>query len=304
MAISWPDLLRAEATLTASVVAGLALGELVLASGAADRIFRPLLPRLRTWRVPPRAAQALALALGSPRAGAGLLASGYAQGDLSREETVFGALCLAFPGYLRRWITTASLAAGLAGGTGLLYALVLLGRSAVRFLWLLGLLRRHGTPRDEAPVAVLPPSGTERRRRLLRALLVSLPWAWTFFALTYALMPSFEALLLEHLGHTALLPPAGWTVAAAALAHATASLAAAGGALASGELSTAQALLALLLGNAIGTFTRVLRQNVGYWLGIFPRELLRPLLAWHLGTLLPLEGITLLAAAAAVRAGF
>ena len=48
----------------------------------------------------------------------------------------------------------------------------------------------------------------------------------------------------------------------------------------------------------------MLRQNVGYWLGIFPRELLRPLLAWHLGTLLPLEGITLLAAAAAVRAGF
>ena len=303
MAISWPDLLRAEATLTASVVAGLALGELVLASGAADRIFRPLLPRLRTWRVPPRAAQALALALGSPRAGAGLLASGYAQGDLSREETVFGALCLAVPGYLRRWITTASLAAGLAGGTGLLYALVLLGRSAVRFLWLLGLLRRHGTPRDEAPAAVLPPSGTERRRRLLRALLVSLPWAWTFFALTYALMPSFEALLLEHLGHTALLPPAGWTVAAAALAHATASLAAAGGALAAGELSPGQALLALLLGNAIGTVTRVLRQNMGYWLGLFPRELLRPLLVWHLGTLLPLEGVTLLAAAAAVRAG-
>jgi hypothetical protein len=233
---------------------------------------------------------------------------------------VFGTLCLAFPAYLRRWIATAALAISLAGLTGGLYASIILLRSAARFGWLLALLRRRnrrdapegtrdaGPPGRAAPGIVPETRRTgaahrARRRRLLRTLAVSLPWAWGFFALTFALLPTVERFLLERLGGTGWLPPAGWAVTAAGLAQGTAALAAAGGAIAEGSLDVGQALLALLLGNFIGTFTRVLRQNVGYWMGIFPRELMRPLMLWHLGTLIPLSLVTILGAAAVMAAG-
>jgi hypothetical protein len=114
-------------------------------------------------------------------------------------------------------------------------------------------------------------------------------------------MPRAEQFLLERLGGTGWLPASGWTVVAAGLSDGSAALAAAGGAVSGRSLTVAQALLALLLGNLVGTFTRVLRQNVGYWMGIFPRELMRPLLVWHLGTLFPLGLVSVVAVAATIR---
>jgi hypothetical protein len=55
-------------------------------------------------------------------------------------------------------------------------------------------------------------------------------------------------------------------------------LAAAKASLATGTLTTAEAVLALLVGNVLGSFSRTARQNVGYWLGLFPRDLVRSLL--------------------------
>jgi hypothetical protein len=38
-----------------------------------------------------------------------------------------------------------------------------------------------------------------------------------------------------------------------------------------------------------GSVTRTMRQNVGYWVGVFPRELVKNLLRWHLVTTVVLE---------------
>ena len=58
-------------------------------------------------------------------------------------------------------------------------------------------------------------------------------------------------------------------------------------------------MLALLVGNMVGTITRTMRQNVGYWMGIFPREMMPGLVRWHLTTLLSLEICSILLAWAA-----
>lgn len=301
----WTQLLRAELLLTGNVLFGLAAGELILSSGIVDRLFAPLIPRLERRGVHRKAAAAMLVALASSRPAAAMLSSGYADGELTREEATFGALSLAFPAYLRRWVSTVTVAASIAGRAGLIYAAILLARSAARFTWTLWLLRRSapvrdaltppgaanfpGSPGDGKPAVI---SASARRKRLLQMLVHSLPWAWLFFAFTYALMPQLEFLFTHRVAGAAFfsfLPPEGWAVSVSALAHSTAALASAGGALKAGDLGVAHAVLALLVGNMIGTFTRVMRQNVSYWMGIFPREMMPGLVRWHLTTLLSLE---------------
>lgn len=291
----WRGLLRAELLLTFNIVLGLGIGELILSLGLVERVFAPLIPRLARWGIHSKIAAAMMIALGSPRSGAALIAASYADGEISRDEATYGTLSLAFPGYLRRWVGTVTMATGIAGRAGLIYALVLISRSALRFAWVLGMLIRRGDRwvGGTAPkVSATLPSAGKRRRRLLKSMLRSLPWAWGFFALTYALIPFVERIFTEHVarwGWHAFLPPQGWAVAVSSLAHSTAALSSARGAIASADLGVGQAVLALLVGNMVGTITRVMRQNVGYWMGIFPRELVSNLVRWHLATMFTLE---------------
>lgn len=308
--ISSPDflglLLKAELVLTFNIVVGLLTGELILSLGIVDKLFAPIVPKLAKWGINRNIAGALLIAVGSPRSAAALISAGYADGEISREEATYGTLSLAFPGYLRRWVGTATIATSIASRAGLIYALVMITRSAVRFAWVLGLLRKHSrnnpvadSLRDSSDSGIPASKPSARRKRLLKTLIRSLPWAWGFFALTYALMPYIEQLFTDHIarwGLYAFLPPQGWAVAVSALAHVTAALSSAGGALAAGNLNVAQAVLALLVGNMVGTITRTMRQNVGYWMGIFPRELVPSLVRWHLVTLFTLESISILAA--------
>jgi hypothetical protein len=301
----WSALLRAEFFLTVNIMFGLLTGEVILSLGIVDKIFTPVVPLLARWGIHRTIAGAMLVALGSSRSGAALISAAYADGEISRDEATYGTLSLAFPGYLRRWVGTAAMAFGIAGLAGLIYSVVLVLRSAVRFVWsvlmLRNTVRRAFSGRSEeleAPQAVegRAPGVKSRRKRLLKIMARSLPWAWLFFALTYAVMPMVERVFTDHVarwGLYAFLPPQGWAVAVSALAHVTAALSSAGGALASGELSVAQAVLALLVGNMVGTITRTMRQNVGYWMGIFPGELIPNLLRWHLATVLSLEALTI-----------
>jgi hypothetical protein len=298
----WKTLLQAELYLTASITVGLLTGEVILSLGIVDRIFAPIAPFLTKLGIHRTIAGAMLVSLGSPRTGAVLVSSGYSNGEISRDEAIYGTISLAFPGYLRRWVGTAAMASGMAGLAGLIYSIALVTRSAVRFAWVVLMLRRSGekgasgTQRASIGVEIPRTDAGARRRRLLKSLARSMPWAWSFFALTYAVMPYVENIFTDHVARWGLygfLPPEGWAVAVSALAHITAALSSAGGALASGELSVAQAVLALLVGNMVGTLTRTMRQNVGYWMGIFPGELVPSLLRWHLATIFSLEAISI-----------
>ncbi len=275
--MNWPGLWRGEALLTASLCFSALLGQAMVRFGLAQRILRPLKGLLERRGLAPELGLAMAVSVGSPKAASAMIAASYRDGVLSRPEALWGTLCLAFPAYLKRWPSSALTAWALAGRPGALFAAVLLLRSALRFLWCLGRIPR-GSGGSLAEM--------ESRRislPLWRTLGRTLPLAWAFFALTYGLVPPLEQGLKTLLGGT-LLPLSGWTVAASGLGSYAASLAAAGGGLASGELSEVQALFALLLGSGLGALSRSLRQNGAHWLGLFPLELARPLLGWQVAS--------------------
>ena len=73
--MDWSGLLRGELRLTFDILAGLAVGMLVLRSGLADKLMKRLLPLLRRAGIGPVLGMALTISLGSAKAGAAFIAS-------------------------------------------------------------------------------------------------------------------------------------------------------------------------------------------------------------------------------------
>ena len=283
-------LLRGELWLTFDILLGLLIGDLVLRWGLADRLMRRMMPWLRRHGIGPLVGLALTLSLGSAKAGAAVLASALSEGRIDRHTALWGTLSLAFPAYLRRWPATLVLSVSMTGLVGGIFALVLILRSLVRFALVVCVLRSRESgelSREEVP---------DRRRMgwgFYRKLGVTLPLAWFFYAVAFALVPYAESAFRRWFMGGSFLPLAGWAVAAASVAHVSAALALTGGSLAAGELSAAQAVFALLLGNGLGIVTRALRQNAGYYFGLFPAGLARSMLFWNVGTVALLTGLSL-----------
>lgn len=293
-------LLRGELWLTFDILLGLLIGDLVLRWGLADRLMRRMMPWLRRHGIGPLVGFALTLSLGSAKAGAAVLASALSEGRIDRHTALWGTLSLAFPAYLRRWPATLVLSVSMTGLVGGIFALVLILRSLVRFALVVCVLRSRESgelPREEVP----------GRRRMgwgfYRKLGVTLPLAWFFYAVAFALVPYAESAFRRWFMGGSFLPLAGWAVAAASVAHVSAALALTGGSLAAGELSAAQAVFALLLGNGLGIVTRALRQNAGYYFGLFPAGLARSMLFWNVGTVALLTGLSLALAAVPLLLG-
>lgn len=293
-------LLRGELWLTFDILLGLLIGDLVLRWGLADRLMRRMMPWLRRHGIGPLVGLALTLSLGSAKAGAAVLASALSEGRIDRHTALWGTLSLAFPAYLRRWPATLVLSVSMTGLVGGIFALVLILRSLVRFALVVCVLRSRESgelPREEVP---------DRRRMgwgFYRKLGVTLPLAWFFYAVAFAMVPYAESAFRRWFMGGSFLPLAGWAVAAASVAHVSAALALTGGSLAAGELSAAQAVFALLLGNGLGIVTRALRQNAGYYFGLFPAGLARSMLFWNVGTVALLTGLSLALAAVPLLLG-
>lgn len=294
--LSWERLLRGELILTLNVVVGLTLGSVVLRSRAGFWLSRFFRPFLNKFGVGPVMGLALGVSVGSSRAGAALLAASLDDGAITEHTAAWGTLMLAFPAYLRRWPSTAILAVSMAGLPGAIFALALLLRSAARFVALAFVLRGKGrgeTCFEDTEAGI---TGV-RDKPLMRKLRATLPLAWVSYAAAFTIVPHAESFLRENLGGYSFLPLAGWTVAAASISHVSAALAIAGGGLAAGSLSNAQAVFALLLGNSLGIVTRALRQNAGYYFGLFPQRLARRMLFMNIATQAPFAAVTLILAA-------
>ncbi|SMG12463.1 hypothetical protein [Dethiosulfovibrio salsuginis] len=282
MTVSFYGFVAGEARLTVSVLTGVFVGWVIVKLRVPQRALGKIGPLVCRCGLHPDLVVALALSLGTSRVATGMIASAYEKGDLDRDETVFGTLLLSFPGYLHRWVGTFGASVGLAGTAGALYALSLLLRSVVRFAFFLHLLVRARKSfsscavqwEKEKPVPPLWPM-----------IKKTLPWGWGAFALVYWVMPIIEPYFYR-LGSS--VPPVLLSVALAGIAHNTAALAAAGAGLSAGALSVGDAVFALLLGNLLGTFSRVIRQNLAFWAGVFPGRILVSLMLWHIGTLVPL----------------
>lgn len=304
MEADWVGLLKGLWTLTLSVAGGLALGKAIIALSLPERLFRVLLPRMKSLGIPPQALFALGVSLGSSRAGVAIVAEAYSEGIMTKQEALFGTLLQSFPGYVRRWTVTFPVAAALAGKAGAIFSLTLLTRSFIRFLFFLAMLRRPGggeRTAGAADPAGMSPSG---RFSLLKTLLRTLPPAWAFYGGAYLATPALQRLIEAWGAGLPLMSPAGWTVAAASFAHVNAALGAAGGSVAVGSLTTAQAVLALLTGNMLAALSRVLRQDLAFWMGLYPGRMVRSLFAWNFGTLMAVMAVSVAAAAVPVILGW
>jgi hypothetical protein len=287
------DLLKGEVSMTVGIVFGLLVGETVLRLRVVEALVKKFLPFMKTIGLGPLLGAALAVSVGSSKAAAALLARGMEEKKISRNGVVWGTVSLSFPAYLRRWPSTLTLCASMAGTGGVVFALTLLLRSLGRFCFVI--FKARGSEHDFTAVEAkklgkITPSFWFRR------LATTLPVAWAFYAAAFLIMPRLEVFLKENLGGS-VLPAVGWGVASAALAGISASLALARGALDAGELSTAQVVFALLLGNGLGYFTRALRQNAGYFFGIFPADISRSIFIWNVATMLPFVAFSLIISA-------
>lgn len=283
MSIDWPTLLRGELLMTCNIAVGLVLGDALMRFGLIDRVMRRFMPILARMGIGPILGSALAVSVGSSKAGAAILASALEEGRITREGALWGTISLSFPAYLRRWPSTCVLCLSMTGRAGAIFAATLLLRSLGRFIVVV--LRTRGTE------ALCHADTHDTRGRGAgwvwhKRLLKTLPVAWIFYAAAFTLMPLLDGYMRAHLGGS-VLPLAGWGVASAALAGISASLALARGALAASDLDVAQTVFALLLGNGLGYFTRALRQNAGYFFGIFPAGLSKSILIWNIATMLP-----------------
>ena len=121
------------------------------------------------------------------------------------------------------------------------------------------------------------------------------PAAWVCYGAAYMLVPMANT-YVKGIFSGGILPLSGWTVAASAVVRVNAALALAGGSMASGELGVSEAVFALLLGSGLGTFTRILRMNAGYYFGFFPVRTARKMLLMNYVTIAPLVLVSILTA--------
>ncbi len=293
--MDWAGLLKGELDLTLSIILGVAFGMVILRTGAADKLMKYLMPLLRRFGIGPTLGMALTVSLGSAKAGAALLAAALDEGRITERTAKWGTLMLSFPAYLHRWPSTLVMAASMAGAAGTIFAIVILIRTAVRFVLLLFIFKGKESGDKAAPTGVPQPSA--RSVKFGIKIFKTLPLAWFFFAVAYMAVPWAEGAMKDWMMGSHYLPLAGLAVAAASIAHVSAALALAGGSLAAGDLNIAQAVFALLLGNSLGIISRTVRSNAGYYFGLFPGRLAKSMIYWNIGTTLPLSLLTIALAA-------
>ena len=272
-------LLRGEILLTIDIIIGLLVAEVIMRLKVSDIIMRRFIPR----SIPAVTGLAIAISAGSSKAGAAVLSSSLSRGEISERSAIWSVLMLPLPSYLRRWPSTFMLAVSMAGVAGGVFAASLLLRSIMRFFFALYMLRREGGENSETHEL----SGARYSVSIWRKMLRTLPTAWLMFGIAYSIVPFADGYFREAFAGTSI-------------GHVSSSLALAGGAIEAGELSVTQGIFALILGSGLGTATRVLRQNAGYYYGLFPKSTATKMLALNLATIIPLIIMNLLFAGLAL----
>ena len=285
-------LIRGEILLTADIFLGLIIAEIIIRLRLPDILMRRIIPR----NIPAVTGLAVAISAGSSKAGAAVLSSAFSRGEISERCAVWSALMLPLPSYLRRWPATFALSVSMAGLAGGIFAVSLIIRSIMRFMFAMFMAGREGCESSSSQHEI---SGKTYGGGMLRKFLRTLPAAWVMFGIAYSVVPYAEGFLRGAFAG-GLLPLSGWTVAAASLGHVRGALALAGGSIEAGTLSVTQGVFALVLGSGLGTVTRVLRQDAGYYFGLFPRSTAVKLLLMNIATILPLIMINLLLAGLAL----
>ena len=282
------NLLTGELKLTLDIILSLAIGEIILRFDIAGYFLKHI------KGINKITALALAVSIGSSKTGAGILAKSLDKKIISEKIVIWSVLMLPLISYLKRWPMTFMLAIGLAGFPGGLFALFLIGRSLARFFLALCFLKKYDEPENFNNI-ITAKTTRINLKSFVKKLARYLPVSWLFFAIAYSIVPyvnKFLEAMLEN--NFMLIPLSGWAVAAASVAHVNSALALTGGAIASGSLNNSQALFSLILGSALGLVTRILRQDAGYYFGLFKFNLALKILLLNFMTVLPFVILSLI----------
>ena len=293
------NILKGEIFLTVDIIAGLVLAEIIIRLRLADIIMKRFIPK----DIPAVTGLAVAVSAGSSKAGAAILSSALEKNEINEKTALWSVLMLPLPAYLRRWPSTFALSVSMAGLAGGIFAASLLVRSVLRFVIALIFLRRENFNCQPVPLNLSPKISHRFALSVAKKLAKTLPLAWLLFAVSYSIVPAADEFLRSLFSGSLkikILPLSGWTVAAASLAHVRAALSLTGGAIESGELGVTQAVFALVLGSGLGTVSRILRQNAGYYYGFFPKKTATIMLAMNFATIIPLIILNLLFAGLAL----
>lgn len=273
--VIWP-LLRLSFFISIGLFAAL----LVEGAGWTNRLALLARPFMRWGHLSDHMGSAFTTSFFSGTSSLAMLSGFHRQGIMGRREVTLAVLLDTFPSYFLHLPTTFFLILPLVGRAGIVYLLVTLGAALLRLCSVL--VYTHFTlPMPHSPPVAsgrkttgwrgLPKMAVKRlSTRLARVLLIVAPVYLIMLLLSD--MGFFEWLRTTlALGVSrGLFPVEGISVVILSLmTEVTSGYAAAGAMLESGTLTLTQTVLALVLGQIIGTPLRALRHQLPYYMGLF-----------------------------------
>jgi hypothetical protein len=231
------------------------------------------------------------MALVSGASANALLSERFQQGRISWRELMLSNLLNSLPAYFLHLPTMALVALPFLGAAVVPYVgmtlLAALGRTL--FVLLLGRVLLPALPTTDAPETPTSPEKDERpprffhrawirfRKRIPTILLITVPlYVLIYFLGRHGLLHDLEQALAGYAGFFSVLPPEALATAALHAMETAAGLASAGALLDAGVLGTREVVLALLLGNFLGSPVRALRHQLPYYAGIYkPRTAIK-----------------------------
>jgi hypothetical protein len=293
---AWERLLWPLLRLSFLIGMGLFVALVIEAAGWTERLAVMARPFMRWGHLSPEMGSAFTTAFFSGTAALAMLATFLREGAMDRRQVTLSVLLDTFPSYFLHLPVTFFVILPLVGKAGLLYLLLTFGAALLRFGAVIAYTRLAFPATQEGPARERGMPGTwgELLENALTKLLSRLSRILLIVAPVYMLMLLVSDLGFFHwlrkslalgVGST-LFPVEGISVIILSLmAEITSGYAAAGAMLESGTLSLGQTVLALLIGQIIGTPLRALRHQVPYYVGVFS----------------PAMGIRLMAAAQILR---
>ena len=286
----WAGLLWPLLRLILFICIGLFAANLIEAAPWSRKAARLALPLARLGRLGETTAAAFSLALVSGASANALLSERFRQGRISWRELMLSNLLNSLPAYFLHLPTMVLVALPFLGATMAPYVGLTLLAALGRILFVLAMGRVLLPPLacSDQPEAPSSPEKNERPRFFHRAwtkfkkriptiLLITIPlYVLIYFLGRQGLLHNLEQALAGYAGLFSVLPPEALATAALHAVETTAGLASAGALLDAGVLGSREVVLALLLGNFLGSPVRALRHQLPYYAGVYqPRTALK-----------------------------
>ncbi len=267
------------------VFGGVILGK-VLEEKGWTRFFRYFTrPILRKAHLPLCCEGALITALVSGFAGDALLSLHYREQELTPRQVVLASMLLNLPLFLSfvpllvgivypltGWVGLAYLGTQITASLGLM--MVAMGIGRFTFPPVSNGVAENGGEKPEPTIhQVLRKASLDAAKVTFRILIIAGPvMGLVFYLVNRGFFQSFQQSLASYIRFPGL-PPQALAITAAHTLHIAGGAAVAGGLLKAGLVTPKEALLAMVLGNAVGTPFRSLRMALPRYLALYPPKL-------------------------------